>query len=285
MPYDFSSDDLFNILGRNLDVISKDWYSNKLNSVLTDKSVRTFYLMYSLCGSKLATGPLNFPKDVSTELSDYLHLKKANVLELGRIHLLVKVLESDKEFFKDKVSNLIQIADTVELETFLKFLVLLPNAKDYQFSAVEALRTNITVIFDAISLNNPYPSLFFNEQQWNQMYLKAAFMQRDLGSILDTDKRANQQLVRIISDYAHERWAASREIDPEIWRPLSKFLNGDLLKDMDRLFTSKNSQENRAAALCCYQSNMNEAIELLKKYPDLKNQVENGSITWYNFKA
>lgn len=285
MLYNFSSDDLFRILEQNMDATSKGWYMGKLSSVLADKSVRTFYLAYSLCGSKLATGPLNFPKDVSTELSDYLHLKKANVLELGRIHLLVKVLESDKEFFKDKVSNLIQIADTVELETFLKFLVLLPNAKDYQFSAVEALRTNITVIFDAISLNNPYPSLFFNEQQWNQMYLKAAFMQRDLGSILDTDKRANQQLVRIISDYAHERWAASREIDPEIWRPLSKFLNGDLLKDMDRLFTSKNSQENRAAALCCYQSNMNEAIELLKKYPDLKNQVENGSITWYNFKA
>lgn len=284
MLYNFSSNDLFNILEQNLDGSSKDWYFNKLNSVLENKSVRTLYLMYSLCGSKLDKASLNIPEDINTSLSDYLRIQQANILELGRIHLLAKVLEDDKEFFKEKVSNLIQIADTGELETFLKFLVLLPNAEDYQFSAVEALRTNITIIFDAISLNNPYPSLFFNEQQWNQMYLKAAFMQRDLGSILDVDKRANQELVRIVSDYAHERWAASREINAEIWRPVSKFLDSDLLKDMDRLFSSKNIQENRAAALCCYNSSSKDATELLQKYPDLATQVENGQLTWDNFK-
>ncbi|MEO9511771.1 MAG: EboA domain-containing protein [Flavobacteriaceae bacterium] len=284
MLYQFSSKDLFNILKQNLDASENHWYVDKLDSILKEKSVRTLYLMYSLCSSKLSTKALNVPKGTMPDLANYLNIHNANVLELGRIHLLVKVLEEDKEFFTEKVSNLIQIADIGELETFLKFLVLLPHSGDYQFSAVEALRTNITTIFDAISLNNPYPAMFFNEQQWNQMYLKAAFLQRDLSSILDIDKRANKNLVRIISDYAHERWAASREIDPEIWRPVSRFLNETLLQDIVKLFESENLYENRAAALCCYYANFKDAKAILEKYPDVKNQVENGLLTWDNLK-
>lgn len=284
MLYNFSSTELRNILEHNLNALEKTWYFNTLDDILKEKSVRKLYLMYSLCASKLDRRPLDVVGHAPSELRDYLTLHKANVLELGRIHLLVDVLENDSAFYTDKVSNLIQIADISELETFLKFLVVLPQAEDYQFSAVEALRTNITTIFDAISLNNPYPSLYFNEQQWNQMYLKAAFLQRDLGSILEVDKRANKNLMRIISDYAHERWAASREIDPEIWRPVSQFLDGTVCNDIGKLFASGNLYENRAAALCCYYSNAKEAWELLEKHHELKNQVASGQLTWDNFK-
>jgi hypothetical protein len=182
------------------------------------------------------------------------------------------------------VANLIQVADTGELETFLKFLMLLPNAGDYNHVGVEALRTNIGIIFDAIALNNPYPSIYFNDQQWNQMYLKAAFMERNLGEIVDVEKRANRDLVRIISDYAHERWAASRDIDPMFWRPVTGFLEGVLLQDMEHLFRSKDKIENLAAALCCYYSNQPEAIRLLDKYPNLKEKVANKAVTWENLK-
>jgi hypothetical protein len=180
------------------------------------------------------------------------------------------------------VGNLIQVADTGELETFLKFLILLPNAKEYHQVGVEALRTNIGIIFDAIALNNPYPSQYFNDQQWNQMYLKAAFMQRSLGKIVDVEKRANRDLARIISDYAHERWAASRDIDPMFWRPVTGFLEGVLLQDMEHLFKSKDKIENLAAALCCYYSDQPDAVKLLDGYTDLKKKVANKAITWDN---
>ena len=193
-------------------------------------------------------------------------------------------MEENSTYFQPKVATLIQISDTGELETFLKFLVLLPDAEKYKHVAVEALRTNITTIFDAISLKNPYPSMYFNDQQWNQMYLKAAFMQLDLADILDVDKRANKDLARIISDYAHERWAASRDIDPLFWRPVSNFLEENLLKDMERLLKSDNKTENKAGALCCFYSNKNEAKELMKKYPWLHKQIDDEKITWHNLK-
>ena len=116
------------------------------------------------------------------------------------------------------------------------------------------------------------------------MYLKAAFMERNIKEILNIEKRANKDLARIISDYAHERWAASRDINPEIWQPTTQFLNEILLKDMNVLFKSKNIQENKAAALCCYHSNNDLAKKKLDKYPKLKNLILSNKLTWENFK-
>ena len=149
---------------------------------------------------------------------------------------------------------------------------------------MEALRTNIATVFDAVSAYNPYPSAYFNDQEWNQMYLKAAFMRRDLSRILDIDKRANADLARIISDYAHERWAASRDVNPYFWRPVGSFLNDGLLKDMERLLKSDQVAENRAGALCCFRSETPEAAALLKIYPDVQEDVTHGKITWSNFR-
>jgi hypothetical protein len=218
------------------------------------------------------------------ELQAYLEVQHATLQQIGRIYLLYKVLEAKEAFFKAKVANIIEVADKSELETFLKFLVLLPHPENYKVQAVEALRTNISTVFDAIALNNPYPALYFNEQQWNQMYLKAAFMQQNLNEIVQVEKRGNKELARIISDYAHERWAASREIDPCFWRPVSNFMDDKILKDMKRLFSSDDIAERKAAALCCYHSNSNEAKTLLTGFPELLKGIENGSITWDNIK-
>ncbi|MGB5691433.1 MAG: EboA domain-containing protein, partial [Flavobacteriaceae bacterium] len=122
---------------------------------------------------------------------------------------------------------------------------------------------------------------YFNEQQWNQMYLKAAFMQLNLGQIMGVEKRANAELARIISDYAHERWAASRDIDPMIWRPVSLYLNDELLADMDHLLKSDQPSENIAAALCCCHSSSKEALELLESVmPELYHSASNNELNW-----
>ncbi|WP_297694144.1 EboA domain-containing protein [uncultured Eudoraea sp.] len=276
--------ELSKILGDSLDEETRAWIKNKLDIIIESKSAKELYLSYSLIAGKIDSAIKPKIQGVNQELTQYLIAHNADLLQIARIYLLTRVLESDKAYFSSKVANLIQVADTSELETFLKFLILLPNAGDFNQVGVEALRTNIGTIFDAIALNNPYPSKYFNDQQWNQMYLKAAFMERNLGEIVDIDKRANSDLARIISDYAHERWAASRDIDPLFWRPVSGFLEGILLKDMDHLFKSENRIENLAAALCCYYSPQPEAIELLNKYPHLKEKVANNEVTWENLK-
>ncbi len=284
IPIEVKGDQLLELLNENIPVGIQDWIAEKKEKIVSSASAKELYLTYSLLAGKIANSEVLSLPEEGNAITAYLEMHEATTLELARIYLLVCVLEENNVYFSPKVANLIQVADTSELETFLKFLSFLPNAEDFKSPAVDALRTNISTVFDAISCKNPYPSSYFNDQQWNQMYLKAAFMQRDLSEILDVDKKANEDLARIISDYAHERWAASRDVDPLFWRPVSKFLNEILLKDMRRLLSSSKVKENMAGALCCYHSDSSEAMGLLNAYPELKEQVESGAIRWESIK-
>lgn len=272
------------LLSKNLIAEEYRWLQQAISAITEEKTARKLYLNYSLSGAKIQKGKLVDFTGANEQLQDYLSKQHANTVELARIYMLLAALESDGSF-KDAVKNLIQIADKSELETFLKYLTFLPNPKYYQFAAVEALRTNISTVFEAITKYNPYPAAFFTDQQWNQMYLKAAFMQLDLSTIEKIDERANADLARIISDYAHERWAASREIDPYFWRPISNFIDDNLAVDIKRLFESTNRYENYAAALVCYYSKLPIAKELLTNYPTLKVQIEEGTLTWKTLKT
>lgn len=284
MYFKNSGSQLSKVIESNVDAEVQQWLTDKIKSTIDKKSTRELYLTYSLIASKIQIQPEFNIVALSDELKEYIKIQNGNIQQIARMLLLIKVLEADEEFFHDKVANIIQVADTGELETFLKFLILLPNPEKYKNTAVDALRTNISTVFNAIAYNNPYPGKYFNDQQWNQMYLKTAFMQGDLNAISDIDERANKDLTRIISDYAHERWAASRDIDPYFWRPVSKFLDDELLKDMRRLLQSENSYENRAGGLCLYHSENETASALLEKESELLAKIKNKTISWNSLK-
>lgn len=268
------------LLQENSSVTDLAWIDENLDSIITKQDTQKLYLTYSLLATRSGDKHQPIEDNSRTELA-YLDTQQASMLQLARIYLLTAVLEADFDFFGPKVAQIIQVADQGELITFLKFLVLLPRPEFFKETAVEALRTNITPVFEAISMNNPYPSLYFNDQQWNQMYLKAAFMQLSLNRIIGVEKRANAELARIISDYAHERWAASRDIDPMIWRPVSRYLDKNLMQDMDRLLKSDSPSENKAAALCCYHSASEEALKLLEAVAPKKYRAAiNNELNW-----
>lgn len=278
------SEAIYQILDKNTGLEAMDWLSEKILRLENSQSARDLFMTYSLLASKFDKTPdINYSDD-SNETISYFKAHGADVLQMSRIYLLTKVLELNPQFYIKEVAKIIEVADTTELETFLRYLTILPESESFKHAAVEALRTNISIIFDAITLNNRYPALYFNDQQWNQMYLKAAFMERDLALIQSVDERANADLTRIISDYAHERWAASRKIDPMFWRPVSKFIDDTLLSDMERLLTSEDKIENKAGALCCYFSDDKRALALLEKHKELKDQVASGKLTWNTLK-
>jgi len=281
---DFKKKYLLQIIKSNSDAENVSWLETKLDFITSKLSTKDLYITYSLIGTQFKKNSNLHVEIDHPDLSAYLELQKASIQEIARIYLLKSVLEFNSDFFKDKVANIIQLADTSELESFLKFLILLPNPEDYKFVAVEALRTNIATIFDAISAHNPYPALYFNNQQWNQMFLKAAFIQSELTTFNAVDERANKELARIISDYAHERWAAGRTIDPFFWRPVTNFIEGALIDDMQRLFESKDIVENKVAAICCFNSNNEIGKKMLEKYPMFMQQLEEKKLTWNSLK-
>ncbi|MDA8685817.1 EboA domain-containing protein [Robiginitalea sp.] len=276
------SETLRKLLFANLEPVLQEWLTDKLVSAINPPSARDLFLTYTLIGRKFTKNQVVIEEEFS-DSATFIYLKHHQITldQLARIYVLNAALESEPEYFVPKIGTLMQVADTGELIAFLRYLCVLQRADAFTTIAVDALRTNISDVFDAIALANPYPEQYFNEGQWNQMYLKAAFMQRDLLGIQGVNTRANAALTKIISDYAHERWAASRDIDPHIWQPVSHFLDEVLLSDMKRLLNSSQLAEQRAGYLCCMASKDARAKTLIARHP-VKNEYESQPFDWHS---
>ena len=92
-------------------------------------------------------------------------------------------------------------------ETWLKAL---PYPDELTARAAEGIRTNITDVFNAVALRNPFPADFFDDDAWNQVILKTLFVGSPVYLIQGVDKRRNEPLARMLVEYAHERWSAGR---------------------------------------------------------------------------
>src|SRR5690606_28796024 len=108
----------------------------------------------------------------------------------------------------------------------------------------------------------------------------AIFLQRPLYQIVGADERANDELAKILIDFAHERWAAGRQVMPELWRFVGPFLTEDNLKDIQKAIGSDNNLEKEAALLACSSSDLPAAQNLLEAHPEVKANIESGELTW-----
>jgi hypothetical protein len=108
--------------------------------------------------------------------------------------------------------------DNRERQAVLRALPLLPMPERYVAIAVEACRSSIQPLFEAIACENPYPATHFPELNFNQMVLKALFIGVAVERIIGLDARVTPELVRMAEDYASERKAAGRSVPSDIWR-------------------------------------------------------------------
>lgn len=190
-------------------------------------------------------------------------------------------LPADKEAeYVRTIENLFKAAEINEQVALYGALPLLAYPGAFQKRAAEGLRTNIRQVFEAIALNNPYPADHLEEAAWNQMVLKSFFMGIAVNRIIGLDERGNGALAHILSDYAHERWAAGRPVSPLLWRPVGRFIDERIFPDIERLFQSENEQDRKAAALACGRSSFRPAVELLQRNDELSRQATSGALTW-----
>ncbi len=194
--------------------------------------------------------------------------------------LLVLALEQDPQRLARALDQLCNSADVSELVAFYRGLPVYPDPPRYVARATEGLRTNIKGVFEAIALRNPYPSEQFTQAAWNQMVLKALFVGSALWPIVALDRRANAELARMLSDYAHERWSAGRPVSPELWRCVGPHATGTMLKDLERVLKEGTDPERRAAALALCASPDPAASALLQRDAVLAKAVAGGELTW-----
>jgi hypothetical protein len=112
--------------------------------------------------------------------------------------------------------------DTRERQAVLRTLVLLPDPARFVSLAVDACRTSIQPVFEAIACENPYPARHVPEPSFNPMVLKAVFIEVAVGRILGLEARITPELRRMAADYASERRAAGRSVPADVARLLGE---------------------------------------------------------------
>ncbi|MBR9802262.1 hypothetical protein GYB59_11470, partial [bacterium] len=96
------------------------------------------------------------------------------------------------------------------------------------------------------------------------------------------DERKNPALTRMLCDYAHERWAASRTISPELWRCVDPAHDQAALEDLKRVLDQGSERERRAAALSLASSDSPDARKLLESDPHLSEEIASEQVSWEN---
>jgi hypothetical protein len=269
-------------LAQRLEAPAAAWLNDAVASLQGGGSDRDLYRSVSLVSRKLGKAPL---RPSMQELAQAAAARpgwdaRAWTIDQAARVLLLLATGFDGERFVQRLDQLCATADVDELVAFYRGLPLYPDAPRHRARAAEGVRSNMKSVFEAVVHHNPYPSEQLADEAWNQMVLKALFVASPLHAIVGLDTRANLQLARMMSDYAHERWAARRSISPELWRCVGPFATGPLLDDLVRVLETGTPPERAAAVLALRGSSDADARGLLDRHAALRDAVAALGVDW-----
>ena len=277
---------LFTILKNQADERALHWLKQQEEKLSEEVSPRKFNLAFSSSSRYFKKDPVQLSESSLVEADNIRKGFRPDVwdlLQVARTYVLLLFPASDKEAWFQNLQMFYETADMHEQGVLYAALPLLPYPEALAKRAAEGIRTNITSVFDAIALHNPYPAEFLDQEAWNQMVLKAVFLQRPLFRIYGADERANEELANMLIDFAHERWAAGRQVMPELWRFVGPFLNENKISDIKKVVEEGEELEKEAALLACSRSPLPEANQLLDQYPEIRKRIQEGTLSWKSF--
>ena len=269
-------------LAQKLPAAAAGWLAAGRERLRADAADRELYLLTSLVSRHVGKEPLALTPDElrqATASRPGWDPRDWTLDQAARVYLLLASTSNGIEASR-RLDRLCGAADISELVAFYRGLPLYPDQPRHALRAAEGVRSNMRVVFEAVAHRNPFPAEQFAESAWNQMVLKALFVGTRLDLIAGLDRRANPALARMLCDYAHERWAASRPVSPELWRCVGPFATGAVLDDFRRLLERGTGTEKQAAALALATAEDASAKALLDSHPALAEAVRGGRLDW-----
>ncbi|HEY0669874.1 MAG TPA: EboA domain-containing protein [Sphingobacteriaceae bacterium] len=203
---------------------------------------------------------------------------------LSRVWLLMHLDPSDKDNYQRIIENLFLAAEMNELVALYSALPLLAYPAIWVKRCAEGIRNTMDSVLEAVMYNNPYPSDYLEQPAWNQMILKAFFTGKKIEKIEGLDERANSELAHTLSDYAQERWAAKREMNPMLWRLVGRFIDDEILSAIKKGLQVSAYQDKRPIVLAIVESSYEPAKALLED-PELKAIADDKTLSWKSFES
>ena len=111
------------------------------------------------------------------------------------------------------LDRLFKVATVDEATALYRGLPTYPGGAIHAARAAEGVRSNMSAVYEATALGNPYPAAHLDEMAWNQMVLKAFFVGAPANRIFGMEERWNPRLHTMLAGYIHERELARRPID------------------------------------------------------------------------
>ena len=270
-------------LGRQVGDEPMSWLDGQRERVAAGESERAYFTAFS--------GAIRrFPKaDLTLSAGDLASARAARpgwdpsdwtCDQAARTTLTLALPSADAEAWRSTLDKVYETADVGEGVALYRALPLLPHPERLRARAAEGIRTNIRAVFESVAHRNPYPSEQLDEGAWNQMVLKALFVGSPLHPIVGIDARSNLALTRMLVDYAHERWAASRDVSPELWRCVGASPDDAGMGDLARALAGEDPREAAGAGLALAACPHPDAADLLAGHPALVARVESGQLTW-----
>ncbi|GMQ76031.1 MAG: hypothetical protein BMS9Abin01_1294 [Gammaproteobacteria bacterium] len=277
------ADLIANWLERQLAPDSVRWLNGRREELRSDFSARALHITLGMIPRRIGK------TDLVLDASDITAADQArrnwepgdwSVADAARILVLVETAGAGDRAFAERFSDLCRTADVGESVAFYRGLPLYPDPDSIEDQAGEGLRSNMRAVFEAVAHRNPYPREQFDITRWNQMVLKALFIDSALHPIQGLDERANAELARVLCDYAHERWAAGRRVSPELWRCVGPHASDDLVADLATALAEGTDIERKAAALALSAGPSEAANSVLQSAGDLADSIARGELTW-----
>ena len=256
------------------------WLKDKVSGI---NIAAPFNLAFAAIPRKIGKERINITEEQVKEIQQLragFSIENWTIDRLCRVWLLMHLDASKKEAYTGKIENLFLTADMKEQVALYSALPILAYPPYWQKRCAEGIRSNIGDVLQAIMCNNPYPAEQLPQAAWNQMVLKAFFTEKPVNEIIGLDERANEELAHILSDYAHERWAAHRTVNPLLWRCVARFVDDTIFPDIKRIAVSESKPERLAAALVCRESSYPPAKALVNGNIYLQSMVKNAALSW-----
>ena len=271
---------LGSIIQRHVSPDAWNWINERKNAVIGSSAFNAAFAAMPRKTGKAIVPITSEEKDKLQKIRPGFTISNWTIERVSRVWLLLHADSSDEEKYFQSIDQLFLAAEMNELVALYSALPLLAYPERWRKRCADGIRSNIGDVLQAIICNNPYPSEQLDEKAWNQLVLKAFFTEKPVNEIIGLDERGNQELANTLSDYAHERWAAGRTINPLLWRCVGQFINDAIFPDIHRITNSENKLEREAAALACADSNYEPAKKLLETMPLIKSAIEKGQLNW-----
>ncbi|MFB2117773.1 EboA domain-containing protein [Parapedobacter sp. 2B3] len=227
------------------------WLSAQVESLGADPSQATVVRIFTSLPRQLKADETLSPISLA-DVPEGLHglplaVGEWTVVRLARVWLLMGIPKLDEEAYVQLIERLFKYGDMEELAALYSALPVYHYPEAWLSRCKEGIRSNIGPVRHAVMVNNPYPARFLEEEAWNQLVLKAFFTDEDIPHIIGLKERNNLRLAQALTDYAYERYAAQREINPMLWILVGPFLDARAFDLMERIMENGHHPTERSA--------------------------------------